>query len=195
MSWATSGISSMFLPPQEIYNEISLNVENKIICFQPENQQFDTENRLWMFYTSFYGMLYGFIALIVLEIIVLYWHSRKNPWRFKGKSVYQMTAFGFEDFCCHWLDSHWRKNIKQTKRVKDGGYDIKARKQGVLYYIECKRYTKKTIGVVILRSLFGVAQSMDTRACRKALKRRPVFCQEEQNTPHTLMITHKKQLS
>jgi len=104
-----------------------------------------------------YALLAFPLASWVLYYFLVY---RKKPWKCKGKwDPRSMTPEQFEAYTAHWLSKHWRRNVKVTAHVKDGGKDVVAWKRRKKYYIECKRYTNSTVGVAIVRSIYWVAQA------------------------------------
>jgi hypothetical protein len=91
------------------------------------------------------------IVFVMGEKLVAYF--RRHPNRIKELSPRQ-----FEELICEIVGGFGWK-AKLTRQTADGGYDIVALDHHGLtnkYLIECKRYTKRPVGIVPVRALLGV---------------------------------------
>lgn len=119
-----------------------------------------------LFATDYMFFLRWFVGLLLGSWAIYYFlEYRKKPRRCKGDGDPRtMSAEMFEAYTAHWLSKNWRRNVKTTKHVKDNGRDVIAYKKWKLRYFECKRYTNSTVGVSIVREIYGVSVADGARA-------------------------------
>lgn len=110
-----------------------------------------------------------FIILLILLMLSI---KKKNKKKYKSSKELdvimnienkQDKGRQFEYFTAELLQDLGFKNVQVTSKIADGGKDIIARKNGKLYYIECKcwKYNEKDwrtrVGEDVMRSVFGAA--------------------------------------
>lgn len=94
-----------------------------------------------------------------------YLYFRKYRTEKELHQLAQMNRRDFEIYIAESLKKKGRKNIKVGKGVKDGGVDVSGKYQGEKRIVQCKRYKKNgSIGVKVVREIFGVAKSKDANA-------------------------------
>lgn len=106
------------------------------------------------------------LSIMALLCLFLFFPSLlKNLLKARRKAKKVTDCFSFESFCFEYLRKHWYRNVKQTQKRKDWGFDLIAYKHHWLLFwkrkkflIECKYYDKSKIGVEIIRMIYAVAK-------------------------------------
>ncbi|WP_430609075.1 restriction endonuclease [Enterococcus sp. DIV0876] len=65
-----------------------------------------------------------------------------------------MTETDFEDYTTYLLSKHQFEKVRQTKAYGDQGIDVSAKKDGVTYGIQCKRW-KKNVGNKAIQEVYA----------------------------------------
>lgn len=86
-------------------------------------------------------------VFLVCLFLVVFFFSRiikmsKIEKAMNSKSFDSMSGEQFEEFCADILRGNGYQNVELTPTTGDHGIDILARKDGVKYAIQCKRYSK-----------------------------------------------------
>lgn len=107
-------------------------------------------------------LLWGLAFLAVFIVIVLFVKRSKvhkqSQWRTDRELLNwlkELKPWEFEDYIAHL----YSKLGYKTERVGggyDGGVDVIAEKNGIKYYIQCKKYITSTVGVKEIREFYGV---------------------------------------
>lgn len=107
-------------------------------------------------------LLWGLVFLAALTIVILF---------IKKSKVYKQSRWLTDRDLLYWLKGlkpwEFEEYIAQlysklgykTERVGggyDGGVDVMAEKNGIKYYIQCKKYITSTVGVKEIREFYGV---------------------------------------
>ena len=71
-----------------------------------------------------------------------------------------MSGDDFEYFCADILRGNGFKNVEVTKASGDHGIDVLAKKDGVKYAIQCKRYSKPVGNKAVQEAYSGKASMM-----------------------------------
>lgn len=100
------------------------------------------------------------LLLIIMIFIFVKIHSiRKKNWSFE-KGYYHVTDFDeiagldFEEVVCDILVANGFEHAENTPSTKDFGIDVLARKDGITYAIQCKRY-QTTVGIEAVQQAFA----------------------------------------
>ena len=107
-------------------------------------------------------LLWGLAFLAAFIVIVLFVKRSKvhkqSQWRTDRELLNwlkELKPWEFEDYIAHLYSKLGHK----TERVGggyDGGVDVIAEKNGIKYYIQCKKYITSTVGVKEIREFYGV---------------------------------------
>jgi len=107
-------------------------------------------------------LLWGLAFLTFFIVIVLFVKRSKvhkqSQWRTDRELLHWLKGlkpWEFEDY----IARLYSKLEYKTERVGggyDGGVDVIAEKNGIKYYIQCKKYITSTVGVKEIREFYGV---------------------------------------
>ena len=107
-------------------------------------------------------LVWGLIIYIISIVIFLFIKESKihkqSQWRTDGDLLLwlrNMKPTEFEDYTSD-LFSKLGYNTQSVGGSYDGGVDVIAEKDGVKYYIQCKKYITSTVGVKEIREFYGV---------------------------------------
>jgi len=107
-------------------------------------------------------LIWGLIIYIISIIIILFIKDSKihkqSQWRTDRDLLLWLRGMKpteFEDYTAD-LFSKLGYNTQSVGGSYDGGVDVTAEKDGVKYYIQCKRYITSTVGVKEIREFYGV---------------------------------------
>jgi len=121
---------------------------------------------LWnLFLATWYLWLLLIILAAIPELLQIYIKKKGNEKRFnEGKEWHEdknliywlrgMKPGEFEDYIAG-LYSHLGYKTEKVGRTHDGGVDVKASKDGILHYIQCKKFITRKVGVDDMRIFAG----------------------------------------
>lgn len=115
---------------------------------------------------EFYLMLFGIALLILALRIGLDLMSRRSKIKWllgkkKIEELQQLTPTQFEEYIAELFRSLGYKT-KVTGGRGDGGVDVEAEKDGVMHYIQCKKFISSKVPVGAIRDFYGaIADRVD----------------------------------
>lgn len=95
------------------------------------------------------------LCIFILLIIIGFSIIKRKQYSIKQLDI--MDGHRFEYACADILKSNGFKNVKVTKGSGDFGVDILAKKNGISYAVQCKRYSKKLDNTPIQEVIGGLA--------------------------------------
>ena len=122
------------------------------------------------------GIVAGLVALIVkvarqdvtpVSPKIIEFESKPRPRVKVNKTelldvLKKLDPYDFERYIAK-LYKELGYKVEQTSRTNDGGKDIILKKDGIVYFVECKRYTDKTVGRPELQKLIGACSPVGAK--------------------------------
>lgn len=124
-----------------------------------------TLKSFWMF-KELYLMIVGLVLLVLIFRVVTDLLDRKSKikWFLGKKKIHDLqylTPTQFENY----IEELFRSLGYKTKTVGgrgDGGIDVEAEKDGIVHYIQCKKFITRQVPVGAVRDFYGaIADKID----------------------------------